>query len=167
MYGAGLGPYRFLFRQDEPKFLIGMTSPSPDSQRPAPAGVAERPRAHASRARPLSPTTATTRTSSSHRPIWRSSSFTTGSWTILRAEGVSVETCSSTRRCGHVRWHYQWLVLHDFVERLTEDRHRCDDPPRGPQVLPVPAPCRTMPLSSSRGQPISAGAQHGARGLQL
>lgn len=32
-----------------------------------------------------------------------------------------------------VRWHYQWMVLHDWVERLTETGIAA----RGPQVLPL------------------------------
>ena len=32
LYGAGLGPHRFLYRQDDPKFLIGTASASPDAQ---------------------------------------------------------------------------------------------------------------------------------------
>jgi hypothetical protein len=29
-----------------------------------------------------------------------------------------------------VTWHYQWMVLHDFVERLTEPGNRREDPSR-------------------------------------
>ena len=36
-----------------------------------------------------------------------------------------------------VTWHYQWIVLHDWVERLTEQGHRGEDPARRAQVLPL------------------------------
>ena len=35
-----------------------------------------------------------------------------------------------------VTWHYQWIVLHDWVERLTEEDRR-QDPARRAQVLPL------------------------------
>ena len=36
-----------------------------------------------------------------------------------------------------VTWHYQWIVLHDWVERLTEKGIVAKNPARRPQVLPL------------------------------
>ena len=34
-----------------------------------------------------------------------------------------------------VTWHYQWMVLHDFVERITERASSPESSHRGPQIL--------------------------------
>ena len=72
-----------------------------------------------------------------------------------------------------VTWHYQWIVLHDWVERLTEQGHGRQDPQGWAQVLSVQESAlhagrvfgRRLPPRPLHGAPaLSAqqGVQHAA-----
>jgi hypothetical protein len=118
LYGAGLGPHRFLYRRDEPKFLIGVASKSIDaSQREIPdlPNDLERTRHgvaiigdHRNDENLVVAQTHLAMLKFHNRVVDHLAAQGTPS-SKLFDEAVQV-----------VRWHYQWMVLHDFVERLTE-----------------------------------------------
>ena len=83
---------------------------------------------------------------------------------IVAGNGASAETVFSEAR-RVVTWHYQWMVLHDFVERLTEPGLVARILHEGRQFLYRFKKVPYMPVEFS-GCCISAGPQHGAAGLQ-
>lgn len=118
LYGAGPGPHRFLFRQDVPKFLIGMTAESKDAHGidlPATPNDLERNRYGV-------PLICDHRNddnlilAQTHLAFLK---FHNKVIDFLIAQGTpSEELFDEAARL--VRWHYQWIVLYDFVERLVE-----------------------------------------------
>jgi Animal haem peroxidase len=118
LYGSGLGPHRFLFRQDEPKFLIGTASQSPD------AGGVDIP--------PLPNDLERTRHGVAMIGDHRNDENLVVAQTHLALLKFHNKVVDHLAAQGHapstlfdeasklVRWHYQWMVLHDFVERITE-----------------------------------------------
>ena len=57
-----------------------------------------------------------------------------------------------------VTWHYQWMVLHDFVERITEKGIVAKILHAGPPVLPLQGDARTCRSSSPAPRIASATA---------
>ena len=119
LYGAGPGPHRFLYRQDAPKFLIGTADASPDvagqPQIPSLPNDLERGRQGVALI-------------GDHRNDENLVVAQTH-LALLKFHNKVVDHHRATTHAGRsssrgtsklVRWHYQWMVLHDFVERLTE-----------------------------------------------
>ena len=117
LYGAGPGPHRFLFRQDAPKFLIGKADSSPDATGgtiPDLPNDLERGRHGVALI-------------GDHRNDENLLVAQTH-LALLKFHNKVVDHISPTTPAPQlfeeasklVRWHYQWMVLHDFVERLTE-----------------------------------------------
>jgi len=50
------------------------------------------------------------------------------------------------------------MVLHDFVERITEDGHRREDPARRAEISTASRKCRTLPVRVFRRPAYSASA---------
>jgi len=118
LYGGGLGPHRFLYRQDEPKFLVGTTSASPDAQNveipPLPNDL-ERTR-HGVAMIGDHRNDENLVVAQTHLAFLK---FHNKVVDHLVAQGSSPLTLFD-EASKLVRWHYQWMVLHDFVERITE-----------------------------------------------
>jgi hypothetical protein len=118
LYGAGPGPHRFLFHGSEPTFLIGTASPSPDAsgnEIPALPNDLERTRHgvaligdHRNDENLLVAQTHVAFLKFHNRVVDH-----------LRASGTP-DSSLFDEASRTVRWHYQWMVLHDFVERLTQ-----------------------------------------------
>jgi hypothetical protein len=117
LYGAGPGPHRFLFARNEPKFLIGTAAASPDAEGnsipPLPNDL-ERTR-HGVAIIGDHRNDENLLVAQTHLAFLK---FHNHVVDHLKASGTPdsqlFEDASRT-----VRWHYQWMVLHDFVERLT------------------------------------------------
>lgn len=118
LYGSGPGPHRFLFRQDVPKFLIGMTAQSKDA-----LGV------------DLPPTPNDFERNRNGVPLiadYRNDEHVVVAQThvaFLKFHNKVVDTLLAAGYGGEllfleaarvVRWHYQWIVLYDFVQRFVE-----------------------------------------------
>ena len=102
-----------------------------------------RRRGSTSRATPRAPrssaTRATTRTSSSTSCTWRSCASTTASSPTsgtTSARSPHPASCSP-RPSAIVRWHYQWMVLHEFLPLTCGDALVDGHPGERPQVLPL------------------------------
>ena len=81
----------------------------------------------------------------------------------LAASGVPTgELFAQARQM--VTWHYQWMVLHDFVERITEKGNRRQDSRPGAPLLPLQEDALHAGRVLRGGLPVRP--QHGARGLQ-
>ena len=118
LYGSGLGPHRFLYRQDEPKFLIGTASQSPDAE--------------SANIPPLPNDLERTRHGVALIGDHRNDENLVVAQTHLAFLKFHNKVVDHLAAQGHapatlfdeasklVRWHYQWMVLHDFVERITE-----------------------------------------------
>ncbi len=118
LYGAGLGPHRFLYRQDEPKFLIGTASVSPDAEGvdiPALPNDLERSR-HGVAIIGDHRNDENLIVAQTHLAFLK---FHNKVVDHLAAQGTPASTLFDDAS-KLVRWHYQWMVLHDFVERITE-----------------------------------------------
>jgi hypothetical protein len=118
LYGAGLGPHRFLFRQDGPRFLIGTASPSSDAQGaavPALPNDLERTR-HGVALVGDHRNDENLVVAQIHLAFLK---FHNKVVDLLAASGTPASSLFDDA-AKLVRWHYQWMVLHDFVERLTE-----------------------------------------------
>jgi hypothetical protein len=118
LYGAGLGPHRFLYRQDGPRFLIGTASASPDAQGttiPALPNDLERTR-HGVALIGDHRNDENLVVAQTHLAFLK---FHNKVVDTLAAQGTPPATLfdEATRQ---VKWHYQWMVLHDWVERITE-----------------------------------------------
>lgn len=118
LYGAGPGPHRFLFEKNGPKFLIGRTDASPDAANvtiPALPNDLERSRQgvaligdHRNDENLLVAQTHLAFLKFHNKVVDR-----------LKTQGTPDDQLFG-EASKTVRWHYQWMVLHDFVERLTE-----------------------------------------------
>ena len=118
LYGAGPGPHRFLFARNEPKFLIGTASPSPDAegnQIPAIPNDLERTR-HGVALIGDHRNDENLLVAQTHLALLK---FHNKVVDHLKASGTP-DSQLFDEAARTVRWHYQWMVLHDFVERLTE-----------------------------------------------
>jgi hypothetical protein len=118
LYGSGPGPHRFLFRQDAPKFLIGRTTPSPDAQNvqiPALPNDLERTR-HGVASIGDHRNDENLLVAQTHLAFLK---FHDKVVDRLKAAGTP-DSQLFDEASKLVRWHYQWMVLHDFVERITE-----------------------------------------------
>lgn len=118
LYGAGQGPHRFLFRRDEPKFLIGTAAQSPDAvgqQIPDLPNDLERSR-HGVAVIGDHRNDENLLVAQTHLALLK---FHNKVVDHLVAQGTS-QSQLFDEASKLVRWHYQWMVLHDFVERLTE-----------------------------------------------
>jgi hypothetical protein len=117
VYGAGRGPHRFLFRQDEPKFLIGTASPSPDAvgaNIPALPNDLERTR-HGVALIGDHRNDENLVVAQTHLAFLK---FHDKIVDHLAAQGTPADQLFDEAQ-KQARWHYQWMVLHDFVERLS------------------------------------------------
>ena len=118
VYGAGPGPHRFLFRRDEPKFLIGTASASSDAQG---APIPELPN-DLERTRHGVALIGDHRNdenlvvAQTHLAFLK---FHNKVVDHLKAQGTLAANLFDQAQ-ELVRWHYQWMALHDFVERITE-----------------------------------------------
>ena len=81
----------------------------------------------------------------------------------LASAGKPPETIFTEAR-QIVTWHYQWMVLHDFVERLTAKGIVSTILRAGPPLLPLQE--NTVHPGGVLCRRISPRAQHGARGVQ-
>lgn len=118
LYGAGLGPHRFLYRQDGPRFLIGTTSPSPDAQGatiPALPNDLERTR-HGVALIGDHRNDENLAVSQTHLAFLK---FHNKVVDHLVSQGTPPQSLFDDAS-KLVRWHYQWMVLHDWVERIAE-----------------------------------------------
>jgi hypothetical protein len=118
LYGAGQGPHRFLYRQDAPKFLIGTTTPTPDAQGvqiPALPNDLERTR-HGVALIGDHRNDENLLVAQTHLAFLK---FHDKVVDRLTAAGTPAGQLFD-EASKLVRWHYQWMVLHDFVERITE-----------------------------------------------
>lgn len=118
LYGAGLGPHRFLYRQDEPKFLIGTASQSPDAQGtniPALPNDLERTR-HGVAMIGDHRNDENLVVAQTHLAFLKFHNRVVDHLTAQGSDPATIFDDASKL----VRWHYQWMVLHDFVERITE-----------------------------------------------
>ena len=118
LYGAGPGPHRFLFRQDGPKFLIGTAAASPGpggSQIPALPNDLERTR-HGVPLIGDHRNDENLVVAQTHLAFLK---FHNKVVDHLAAQGTPAPALFDAA-ATQVRWHYQWLVLHDFVERITQ-----------------------------------------------
>ena len=120
LYGAGQGPHRFLYRRDKPQFLIGTASASQNVPPNAPQ-VPDLPN-DLERTRHGVALIADHRNdenlvvSQTHLAMLK---FHNKVVEQLEAAGTPAgELFEESVRT--VKWHYQWMVLHDFVERITE-----------------------------------------------
>jgi Animal haem peroxidase len=118
LYGAGPGPHRFLFEKGGAKFLIGQTDASPDAQGneiPAFPNDLERSR-HGIALIGDHRNDENLLVAQTHLAFLK---FHNKVVDHLEAQGTPAaqlfDEASKT-----VRWHYQWMVLHDFIQRLTE-----------------------------------------------
>ncbi len=118
LYGAGPGPHRFLFARNEPKFLIGTAAPSPDAEGGNIGSLPndlERTR-HGVALIGDHRNDENLLVAQTHLAFLK---FHNKVVDHLKASGtpdsVLFDEASKT-----VRWHYQWMVLHDFVERLSQ-----------------------------------------------
>ena len=117
LYGAGPGPHRFLFRQDAPKFLIGTSSASPDATG---GTIPDLPN-------DLERTRHGVALIGDHRNDENLVVAQTH-LALLKFHNKVVDHIAASTPAPKlfeeasklVRWHYQWMVLHDFVERITE-----------------------------------------------
>jgi hypothetical protein len=118
IYGAGPDPHRFLFARNEPKFLIGKASASPDAEGgtiPDLPNDLERTR-HGVALIGDHRNDENLLVAQTHLAFLK---FHNKVVDHLKASGTpDSELFNEASRT--VRWHYQWMVLHDFVERLTE-----------------------------------------------
>jgi hypothetical protein len=118
VYGSGPGPHRFLFARNEPKFLVGTTSASPDATGvniPALPNDLERTR-HGTALIGDHRNDENLLVAQTHLAFLK---FHNRVVDHLRTTGTpDAQLLDEAVRT--VRWHYQWMVLHDFVERLTE-----------------------------------------------
>jgi hypothetical protein len=118
LYGAGLGPHRFLYRQDQPKFLIGTATASIDEARqplPALPNDLERSR-HGVAVIGDHRNDENLVVAQTHLAFLK---FHNAVVDRLASEGTPADRLFD-EAAKQVRWHYQWMVLHDFVERITE-----------------------------------------------
>jgi hypothetical protein len=118
LYGAGPGPHRFLFARTEPKFLIGTASASPDAEGtsiPAIPNDLERTR-HGVALIGDHRNDENLVVAQTHLALLK---FHNKVVDHLMDSGTS-DSQLFEEAVRTVRWHYQWMVLHDFVERLTE-----------------------------------------------
>lgn len=118
LYGAGLGPHRFLYRQDGPRFLIGTASASPDAQGvtiPALPNDLERTR-HGVALIGDHRNDENLVVAQTHLAFLK---FHNKVVDTLAAQGTAPEALFD-EATKQVKWHYQWMVLHDWVERITE-----------------------------------------------
>ena len=117
LYGAGPGPHRFLFRQDAPKFLIGTSSASPDATGgtiPDLPNDLERTR-HGVALIGDHRNDENLVVAQTHLALLKFHNKVVDHITPSTPAPKLFEEASKL-----VRWHYQWMVLHDFVERITE-----------------------------------------------
>jgi hypothetical protein len=118
IYGSGLGPHRFLYRQDGPRFLIGTATPSPDAQNvtipPLPNDL-ERTR-HGVALIGDHRNDENLAVAQTHLAFLK---FHNKVVDLLESQGTPAATLFD-EASRTVRWHYQWMVLHDLVERITE-----------------------------------------------
>jgi hypothetical protein len=118
LYGAGSGPHRFLYRQDGPRFLIGNATASPDAQGgtiPALPNDLERTR-HGVALIGDHRNDENLVVAQTHLAFLK---FHNKVVDHLAAQGTPAATLFD-EASKLVRWHYQWMVLHDWVERITE-----------------------------------------------
>ena len=118
LYGSGPGPHRFLYRQDEPKFLIGTATPSPDAQGttiPQLPNDLERTR-HGVALIGDHRNDENLLVAQTHLAFLK---FHNKVVDHLQGQGTPAGQLFD-EASKLVRWHYQWMVLHDFVERITE-----------------------------------------------
>jgi hypothetical protein len=118
LYGAGLGPHRFLYRRDGPKFLYGTASASLDAEGalvPALPNDLERTRDGVA--------LIGDHRNDEHLVVAQTHlaflKFHNRVVDHLAASGTSPARLFDDA-AKTVRWHYQWMVLHDFVDRVTE-----------------------------------------------
>jgi hypothetical protein len=117
LYGAGPGPHRFLFRQDAPKFLIGKADASANT--PGNPQIPDLPN-DLERGRQGVALIGDHRNDENLIVAQTHLAF-------LKFHNKVVDHISASTPAAQlfdeasklVRWHYQWMVLHDFVERLT------------------------------------------------
>jgi len=117
IYGSGLGPHRFLYAQDTPKFLIGTATPSPDAGGvtiPALPNDLERTR-HGVAIIGDHRNDENLVVAQTHLAFLK---FHNKVVDKLAADGTPPDKLFD-EASRLVRWHYQWIVLHDFVEKLT------------------------------------------------
>lgn len=125
VYGTGPGPFRFLFARqsagsfaDTPKLLVGKNSPSPDeNQVTIPAKDNDLPRnAHGAAIIGDHRNDENLLVAQTHLALLK---FHNKVVDHLQANGTAADDLFN-EASKLVRWHYQWMVLHDFVGRLTE-----------------------------------------------
>lgn len=119
LYGAGQGPHRFLYRQDadKAKFLIGTATASPDvgALPPIPdlPNDLERGR-HGVALIGDHRNDENLLVAQTHLAMLK---FHNKVVDLLKTQGVA-DGDLFAEASKLVRWHYQWMVLHDWVERL-------------------------------------------------
>jgi hypothetical protein len=117
LYGAGPGPHRFLFARNEPKFLIGTASASPDAEGNTIGALPndlERTR-HGVALIGDHRNDENLLVAQTHLALLK---FHNKVVDHLKTSGTP-DSQLFDEASRTVRWHYQWMVLHDFVERLT------------------------------------------------
>ncbi len=118
IYGSGIESHRFMFRRDDKaKFLIGTAKASVDvgftSQIPALPNDLERNR-HGAALIADHRNDENLLVAQTHLAFLK---FHNKVVDLVRKPGMSDEQVFD-EASRTVRWHYQWMVLHDFVERL-------------------------------------------------
>jgi hypothetical protein len=117
LYGAGQGPHRFLYARNEAKFLIGTTTASPDNDgNPIPAlpNDLERSR-HGVALIGDHRNDENLLVAQTHLAFVK---FHNKVVDHLAAAGTAPEALFD-EASKTVRRHYQWIVLHDFIARIT------------------------------------------------
>ena len=150
------------YRQDAPKFLIGTADQSPDAHR----------RHYSALPNDLERTRHGVALIGDHR---NDENLVVAQTHLAFLKFHNKVVDHSRRRQGTapalfddasklVRWHYQWMVLHDFVERLTEPGIVDKLLDRRAQVLSLQD--RAVHAGRIRRRRVPSRPQHGARGVQ-